>query len=610
MADSKGARLIGSAFRSLFADRDGTAVLVRRLLAEHALGHWRLYAIAFALMASAAACTAVSAYLLGNAINEAYVDRNFPGIVTLAGVIVVLFTTRGLASYGQAVMLSRIGARIVAQNQRNMFDKLLNEGLGFFSTRHSTDFIARLAAGANSASSVINLLITAAGRDFLSVVGLVAVMVLKDPVMSLVTVVVVPPALLVLRKLVQRIQAIAMSQFSGGAQIMETMQETVQGIRIVKAFTLEEQMRAKFDASVSDVERESVNMARVANRASPLMETLGGVAIAIAIIYGGYRVVVGGATPGAFFSFIAAFLLAYEPAKRLAKLNIDLSASLVGVRVLFEIIDSPATEPIDDSLPPLALTDARVEFANVSFAYRPGEPVLKGMSFVAEPSKVTALVGQSGGGKSTVLSLILRFYDAQTGKITIDGQDIATVSRRSLRRQIAYVGQDVKLFSGSIRDNIAFGRPGATEAAIVAAARAAHAHDFIMLFPKRYDSPVGEHGVQLSGGQRQRIAIACALIKNAPIILLDEATAALDSESEKYVQEAVAELCKGRTTIVIAHRLSTIMYADRILVIEGGQIVEAGRHEDLLRRGGRYASFYRLQLQHDTESPLPAAAAS
>jgi ATP-binding cassette subfamily B protein len=210
-----------------------------------------------------------------------------------------------------------------------------------------------------------------------------------------------------------------------------------------------------------------------------------------------------------------------------------------------------------------------------------------------------------------VLNLILRFYDAQSGKIVIDGQDIATVSRRSLRRQMAYVGQDVKLFSGSIRDNIAFGRPDATETEIVSAARAAHAHDFIMSFPKGYDSPVGEHGVQLSGGQRQRVAIACALIKNAPIILLDEATAALDSESERHVQEAVAELCKGRTTIVIAHRLSTIMHADRILVVEGGQIVEAGRHEELLRRGGRYASFFRLQLQqHDGKETVPAAAAS
>jgi ATP-binding cassette subfamily B protein len=428
--------------------------------------------------------------------------------------------------------------------------------------------------------------------------------------MSIVSVLVAPPAIVVLRKLVRRIHAIASSQFTGGAQILETLQEAVQGIRIVKAFTLEEQMQHKFEASVGGVERESVKMARVANRSSPLMETLGGMAIGIAIIYGGHRVIIGGAEPGGLFSFIAAFLLAYEPAKRLARLNIDLSSGLVGVRVLYEILDSPASEPIEDGLPPLALTQARVEFADVRFAYRPDEPVLKGISFVAEPSKVTALVGQSGGGKSTVLNLILRFYDAQSGKIVIDGQDIATVSRRSLRRQMAYVGQDVKLFSGSIRDNIAFGRPGATEAEIMSAARAAHAHDFIMSFPKGYDSPVGEHGVQLSGGQRQRVAVACALIKNAPIILLDEATAALDSESERHVQEAVAELCKGRTTIVIAHRLSTIMHADRILVVEGGQIVEAGRHEELLRRGGRYASFFRLQLQqHDGKEPVPAVAA-
>jgi ATP-binding cassette, subfamily B, bacterial MsbA len=571
--------------------------------------HWRLYAGAFALMAIAAACTSVSAYLLGNIINEAYLNKDLNAIVWLGVAIVALFSIKGFASYGQTVMLARVSARIVANNQRAMFDKLLNEGLGFFNARHSTEFLARLAAGANSASAVINLMITAVGRDLFSVIGLGTVMVLKDPVLSLVSVIVMPPALIFIRKLIRRIHAIAMSQYTGGAQIIETMQETVQGIRIVKAFTLEEQMKAKFDASVAAVEYETVKMARVANRAGPMLETLGGVAIAIGIVYGGYRVIVGGASPGAFFAFIAAFLLAFEPAKKLARLNIDLSGNLVGVRLLFDIIDSAATEPVHDGLPPLALTQARVEFAEVNFAYRAGEPVLKGMSFVAEPSRMTALVGHSGGGKSTVLNLILRFYDVQGGRITIDGQDITAVSRRSLRRQIAYVGQDIQLFTGSIRDNIAFGRAGATEDEIVAAARAAHAHDFIMSFPRGYDSPVGEHGVQLSGGQRQRVAIACALIKNAPIILLDEATAALDSESERHVQEAVAELCKGRTTITIAHRLSTIMHADRILVVEGGQIVEQGRHEELLRRGGRYASFYRLQLQHNVENP-PAAVAS
>ena len=601
--------MAGSFYKSLLADDGGTRTLVRRLLVEHALVHWRLYAGAFALMAIAAACTSVSAYLLGNIINEAYLNKDLNAIVWLGVAIVALFSIKGFASYGQTVMLARVSARIVANNQRAMFDKLLNEGLGFFNARHSTEFLARLAAGANSASAVINLMITAVGRDLFSVIGLGTVMVLKDPVLSLVSVIVMPPALIFIRKLIRRIHAIAMSQYTGGAQIIETMQETVQGIRIVKAFTLEEQMKAKFDASVAAVEYETVKMARVANRAGPMLETLGGVAIAIGIVYGGYRVIVGGASPGAFFAFIAAFLLAFEPAKKLARLNIDLSGNLVGVRLLFDIIDSAATEPVNDGLPPLALTQARVEFADVNFAYRAGEPVLKGMSFVAEPSRMTALVGHSGGGKSTVLNLILRFYDVQGGRITIDGQDVTAVSRRSLRRQIAYVGQDIQLFTGSIRDNIAFGRPGATEDEIVASARAAHAHDFITSFPRGYDSPVGEHGVQLSGGQRQRVAIACALIKNAPIILLDEATAALDSESERHVQEAVAELCKGRTTITIAHRLSTIMHADRILVVEGGQIVEQGRHEELLRRGGRYASFYRLQLQHNVENP-PAAVAS
>jgi subfamily B ATP-binding cassette protein MsbA len=246
----------------------------------------------------------------------------------------------------------------------------------------------------------------------------------------------------------------------------------------------------------------------------------------------------------------------------------------------------------------------------VRFAYRPGEPVIRGMSFVADPGKVTALVGPSGGGKSTVLNLLLRFYDIEGGTITIDGRDISRLPRRALRRQIGYVGQHVHLFRASIRDNIAFGKPGASEAEIVAAARAAHAHDFIMGFPAGYATQVGEHGLLLSGGQRQRVAIARALIKDAPIILLDEATASLDSESERQVQDAMARLCEGRTTVVVAHRLATIMHADRILVVEQGAVVETGRHDELLRKGGRYASFYRVQLKDQAPREPVAAMAS
>ncbi len=316
--------------------------LIRRLLTEQGLLHWRTYAIAFMLMGISAGCTAASAYLIGDVINQAYVNRSLSGILVLGCITIVLFTAKGIATYGHSVLLSRIGNRIVADNQRAVFAKLLNEGLSFFSERHSTEFIARLTAGAAAATQVINLLVISFGRDLLSLIGLVTVMVVQDPIMSFFAFVVAPPAFLVLRKLIRRIYAIARSQFQGGAQIMETLQETLQGIRIVKAFTLEDVMRERFARNVAAVEHEANKMARVSNRSSPLMELLGGFAIALAIMYGGYRVIETGATPGQFFSFIAAFLLAYEPAKRLARLNIELNSALVGVRILFEVIELAA----------------------------------------------------------------------------------------------------------------------------------------------------------------------------------------------------------------------------------------------------------------------------
>jgi ATP-binding cassette, subfamily B, bacterial MsbA len=586
------------------ADSYSAFALVRRLVVDEALGHWRRYAVALALMGAAAAATALGAYLIGTLTNAAYVTRNFHGIVVIGVLAMAVFATKGLATYGAAVLLNYIGNSIVANNQRRMFDKLLHENIGYFADRHSSEFISRLTTGAAAVSQVINLLIGAVGRDLMSLIGLSIVMVVQDPVMSIGGLIIAPPAVFFLRKMLRRVRNIARMQFAGGTRIIETMQESLQGLRMVKAFSLEDEMRRRLALSVDSVESESNKMARVANRASPLMETLGGFAIALAMIYGGYRGIHGSGTPGQFVSFLAAFLLAYEPAKRLARLNIDLNNNLVGVRVLYEIIDSPPGESNDDDRPPLKLSTGRLEFADVHFAYRPDAPVLRGMSFQAQPGRLTALVGPSGAGKSTVFDLVLRFYDVESGRILLDGQNIASVSRHSLRSQVAYVGQIVQLFRGTIRENIAFGKIGASDEEIVAAAKAAHAHDFILGFPAGYDTPVGEHGMQLSGGQRQRIAIARALIKNAPIILLDEPTAALDSESEQNVQEAFAELRKGRTTLVIAHRLSTIMHADNILVLESGLVVESGRHEELLRKGGRYASFYRLQLR-EQEAPPP-----
>jgi ATP-binding cassette, subfamily B, bacterial MsbA len=571
--------------------------LIRRLIREQGVAYWRRYLVAFLLMAVAAAATALSTYLLKDVVNAAYQDRNLSLIVWLSVGIAAIFVVRGAATYGQSVILSKIANAILANNQRQLFAKLMRENVGFYSDRHSSEFLARLTIGASAIAQLLNMLITSVGRDLLTLIGLLIVMIVQDPVMALIGLVVAPPAMLILRKLIRRIRGLAGSQFTGQANIQETMLEALQGIRTVKAFTLEDAMQKRINADIDAVQANANKMARVSHRSSPLMETLGGFAICFTLMYSGYRIVETGATPGQFLSFLAAFLLAYEPAKRLAKLNLDLNAALIGARKLLEIVDSPSSEPDDSDKPALSLRDAQIEFRDVTFAYRPGETVLDRMNLIAEPGKVTALVGPSGGGKSTVLNLMLRLYEISDGAITVDGQNIAEVSRKSLRQQTAYVGQDVFLFRGTIRENIAFGRPGATEADIVAAATAACAHDFIMGFPQGYDTPVGEHGAQLSGGQRQRIAIARALVKNAPIILLDEATAALDSESERQVQEAIDHLCRGRTTLVIAHRLNTIMHSDTIHVIESGRVVESGTHDDLLRRNGRYASFFRLQYR-------------
>ncbi|MGY3119604.1 subfamily B ATP-binding cassette protein MsbA [Bradyrhizobium sp. S3.14.4] len=475
------------------------AVLIRRLVTEQGIIYWRRYLVAFALMALAAGSTAGATYVLGQVINQAYIDKNIPGIAMFSGITVILLFIKGVATYGHMVILTKISNAILATNQRQLFAKLMRESVGFFSERHSSEFLARLTAGAKSITDVLNMLVNAVGRDLMMLLAMIGVMVWQDPVMSFIGLVVVPPAMLVLRKLVKRIKGLAFNQFTGTADILETMQESLQGIRTVKAFTLEDTMQKRIDENIAIVERNANKMARVANRSNPLMEMLGGFAVAGCLLYGGYSVVALNATPGAFFSFMTAFLMATEPAKRLARLNIDLNSQLVGARMLLEVVDSPASEHSDDDKPALKLSEAKIELRDVSFSYRTGETVLNRMSFVAEPGKVTALVGPSGGGKSTVLGLLLRFYEVTQGDIVIDGQSIGAVSRKSLRAQTAYVGQDVYLFRDTIRSNIAFGKPGASEEQIVDAAKAACAHDFIMSFPLGYDTPVGEHGTQLFG---------------------------------------------------------------------------------------------------------------
>ncbi len=574
---------------------DARAIIPRLLLTDGRRYAWR-YALAFLFMALVAASTAFSAYLMKDVINKIFVEGREGAIWVLGGTLMALAAIKGFSAYGQAVTLGRIGNRIIAGYQKRLYDNMLAQGIPFFSERHSTEFLNRLNSGAAGARAILEILITTIGRDLLSLIGLVIVMIIQDAFLAFICLVALPVAVVGVRSLIRRTRKIVQRQFVGAGKILHTMQETIQGIRMVKSFNLEDMLRIRMNTHVGEVEQAMNKWVRVSARSSPLMEMLGGFAVAAAVMYAGLGVLKGGRLPGEFFSVITALLLAYEPAKRLARVNIDVAANLVYVRNLFEIIDSKPAEREPEGLPQLAVKSGKIEFRDIEFAYRPGEPVLRRFSFMAEPAQTTALVGPSGAGKSTVMGLIERFYEPQVGAILIDGQDIAKVSRRSLRDAIAYVSQDVVLFSGTIRDNIALGRLQARESEIIAAAKAAHAHDFILGFGPGYDTPVGEHGLQLSGGQRARIAIARAFLKNAPILLLDEPTASLDSESELMVQRALDALRISRTTIVIAHRLQTVIAANRILVMEGGRIVEVGRHDELVARRGRYHVLYQMQF--------------
>lgn len=592
-------KLIGKAL----ADPYSQISLVRRLLAEYAAVQWRAYVFAAVLMGVVAASTAAGAYLIGHAINEAYGSRNILVVIGVCAGIIAVSTLRGFASYWQAVQMGRIKNRIVATNQRRLFEKILHQGSAFFANRHSSEFSARIMWGANSASDTLNLLISACCRDAMQLIGLCAVMVSQSPSLALTTVVIGPPAILVGRKAVERVRAILRYEFAAGANVLEVVQETVQGFNIVQAFGLESIMRDRVNSYVTKIEEASNRLTRASNFVAPLMEALGGIAIALVILVGCYRVLVSNAAPGDYTAFLTAFILAYEPAKRMARLNIDLGNSLVGVRIFYEFLDLPE-RPDDSTKPDIKIRGGSIEFCDVRFGYHPDVAVLKGMSFCAEPGCITALVGPSGGGKSTVFNLLLRLYEGYQGSILIDGTEVSTVSRHLLRGHFAFVGQDAFLFRGSIRDNIAFGRSGATDQEVVTAAKAAHADDFIKQFPSGYDTQVGEHGMQLSGGQRQRISVARALIRKAPIILLDEPTTFLDSEAERYVNLAISQLFGGRTRLIIAHRLHTISHADKICVVEDGRIVECGRHDPLLRQGGRYAHFVNLQLTRERELQL------
>lgn len=586
----------------LFLPRSDLA-LIKRLLMERAREYAPRYAIAFIFMFIVAGTTALSAWMMKDVVNLIFVDRQAGALVWLPAVVVGIFTAKGAASYFQEVMLARIGNRMVASTQTQMFNHLLKQDLSFYQRHPSSELITRMTHNAQATREAINLLATSLGRDLVTLIGLVAVMILQQPVMFAICALAAPIGIYLQKKLVKRIRSVSQREVLSYGHIVNTMRETAQGIRVVKSFTLEPAMSARMDESVGAVERVSNKITAVNARVNPMVDTLGGFAVAGVIFYAGWRSLTYNETPGEFFSFITALLMSYEPARRLARLQVRLSQACIGVQMMYDLIDAKPTLVERPDAIALKVPNGEIRFDNVSFGYAPDATVLRDLTLRAEAGKTTALVGLSGSGKTTIMNLILRFWDPDEGAVSVDGQDIRGTTLQSLRSQISLVSQDVFLFEGTIRDNIAAGLDHPSEADIVAAAKAAYAHHFILALPKGYDTQVGELGGQLSGGQRQRISIARAFLKNAPIILLDEPTSALDSESEQAIQRALAQLTERRTTLVIAHRLATVLNADRIQVVEHGRLAETGTHRELLALGGLYSRLYDIQYaQGDREA--------
>jgi ATP-binding cassette subfamily B protein len=575
---------------------DTVATVLKRVIAENGRDHVRGYAMAIGCLVVVALTTAFTAWIMESVVNEAFANKRADLVMIICGAIFIAFVLRGFATYFEAVILSKIGNNIVARYQRRLYSHLMALSVGYYNESRSAYLAAQISQNVTGIRDVLNMTVTSLARDVLTLVALIGVMISKDWLLTLLVFVVAPPLLLGLRYVSKRLRSATRDAVELNSHVLGAMQETVQGITIVKAFTMEAQLKDKVEAIIGQAESRSNRIARLTERTAPMTETFAGFAISGVLAYAAYRSIYDGVMPGAFFSFVTALLMAYDPARRLARLQVSLERAAVNARMIYEILDIQPRQADRADAKPLAISDATITFRDVRFGYTDSDTILKDVSFTAQGGRTTALVGPSGAGKSTVISLIPRFYDPAAGEILIDGQDIAHVTKQSLRNAIAYVSQQPYLFEGTIRDNIRYGRPDATDAEIEEAARHAYAHDFILAQPLGYDTPVGENGVTLSGGQRQRLSIARALVRNAPILLLDEATSALDTESEQAVQKALDEAMSGRTVVVIAHRLSTVVRADKIIVMQAGQVVEEGTHAALAaRENGLYARLNNLQ---------------
>ena len=563
--------------------------------------YWVRLAGAMVCMIFVSAASAASAFLVKPVLDDVFFKKDLAMLKLIPLAIVGLFLLKGLFDYGQGYLMSFVGQRIITDLRERIYHHVHSLSLPFFTKNPTGVLRSRILNDVNLVQGAVSDSVTGLLKDIFTILGLVFVVFYRDWQLALIALVVFPIAVYPIVKFGRKLRSYSTRSQMTLADLSTLLLETISGSRIVKAFNMEEYERKRFsklNEKLFGLMRKSFRVRAVSH---PLMETLGGLGIAAIVFYGGYNVIQGTATAGTFFSFLAALLMLYEPVKRLSNVNNSIQQGLAGASRIFEILDTVPEIRNKPGARDLAEIRRGIEFQDVSFKYEEGW-VLKNINLKIQAGEVVAFVGASGGGKTTLVNLVPRFYDVDSGRILIDGADIRELTVESLRGKIAMVTQQTILFNDTVEQNIAYGNIGQPREKIVEAAEAAFAHNFIRNLPEGYQTRIGEQGVKLSGGERQRISIARALLKNAPILILDEATSSLDSESEVEVQKAVEYLMQGRTTLVIAHRLSTIRKADRIVVIAGGEIVEEGTHEELLEKDGEYRKLYLLQfLDNDYE---------
>jgi len=555
---------------------------------------------AMVCMVFVSAATAGSAFLVKPVLDEVFFKKDLAMLKLIPLAIIGIFILKGIFDYGQAYLMSYVGQKIIADLREKIYNHVQSLSLSFFTKNPTGTLMSRILNDVGMVQGAVTDAVTGLLKDVFTLIGLVGVIFYRDWRLALIAMVVFPLAVVPIVKFGRKLRGYSTRSQSAMAELTTILLETIMGTRIVKAFNMEDYERNRFAKENRRLFGIQIKSTRVRSISHPLMEFLGGLGIAFIVFYGGYNVVQGISTPGTFFSFLAALLMLYEPVKRLSGVNNTVQQGLAAAARIFEVLDTSPEIQSKPGAKALPSVSRGIEYRDVSFKYEE-DWVIRNVNLNIRAGEMVAFVGASGGGKTTLVNLLPRFYDVTEGEILIDGVDIRETQVESLRSMIGIVTQQTFLFNDTVRNNIAYGKMGQPFEEVVKAAQAAYADGFVQNLPKGYDTIIGEQGVKVSGGERQRISIARAVLKNAPILILDEATSSLDSESEIEVQKALEYLMVGRTTLVIAHRLSTIRKADRIVVLSGGQIVEEGSHEELLATDGEYNKLYLLQFKDRPE---------